>query len=80
MEIQNTPHSDNIVNRTLHRTSVVTGLFRDRDSAERAYRAVTSRGYTNDEVNVIMSDDARKAVSVRMRKYWAERRKAKAAK
>ena len=60
MEIQNTPHSDNIVNRTLHRTSVVTGLFRDRDSAERAYRAVTSRGYTNDEVNVIMSDDARK--------------------
>ena len=27
-----------------------------------------------------MSDEARKAVSVRMRKYWAERRKAKAAK
>ena len=44
MEIQNTSHSDNIVNRTRHDTSVVTGLFRDRDSAERAYRAVTSRG------------------------------------
>ena len=58
MEIQNTSHSDNIVNRTRHDTSVVTGLFRDRDSAERAYRAVTSRGYSNDEVNVIMSDDA----------------------
>ena len=27
-----------------------------------------------------MSDEARKAVSLRMRKYWAERRKAKAAK
>lgn len=40
-------------------TPHVTGLFRDRDSAERAYRAVTERGYTRDDVNVVMSDETR---------------------
>lgn len=39
---------------------MVTGLFKDRDSAERAYRSVTDRGYTQDEVNLMMSDDTRK--------------------
>lgn len=39
---------------------MMTGMFRDRDSAERAYNALHSRGYTKDDVNVIMSDDARK--------------------
>lgn len=38
---------------------VLTGMFRDRDSAERAYNSVTSRGYTKDDVNVLMSDDTR---------------------
>lgn len=39
---------------------MVTGLFRDRDSAERAYSSVTTRGYSNDDVNLMMSDDTRK--------------------
>jgi hypothetical protein len=39
---------------------MVTGMFRDRDSAEQAYRAVTDRGYTRDDVNLMMSDDTRK--------------------
>ena len=39
---------------------VVTGMFRDRESAERAYRTVTDRGYTHDDVNLMMSDDTRK--------------------
>ncbi|HEX8291089.1 MAG TPA: hypothetical protein VF570_05010 [Pyrinomonadaceae bacterium] len=38
---------------------MVTGLFRDRESAERAYGSVTSRGYGNDDVNLLMSDKAR---------------------
>src|SRR5690606_10340022 len=38
----------------------VTGMFRDRDSAERAYRAVAERGYTRDDVNVVMSDETRR--------------------
>lgn len=39
---------------------MVTGLFSDRENAERAYDAVTRRGYDRDEVNVVMSDDTRK--------------------
>jgi hypothetical protein len=39
---------------------MVTGLFRDRDSAERAYGSLTSRGYSKDDVNLMMSDETRK--------------------
>ena len=38
---------------------MVTGLFRDRDSAERAYSSVSSRGYDKDDVNVLMTDETR---------------------
>jgi len=36
------------------------GTFKDRSSAERAYNSLASRGYTKDDVNVLMSDDTRK--------------------
>lgn len=39
---------------------LVTGLFRDRESAERAYQSVSDLGYTKDDVNVVMSDETRK--------------------
>lgn len=39
--------------------TMVTGLFRDRDSAERAYNSMTSRGYSKDDINLMMSEDAR---------------------
>ena len=39
---------------------MVTGLFADRASAERAYQTVSSRGYAKDDVNLLMSDDTRK--------------------
>jgi hypothetical protein len=38
---------------------LVTGLFPDRDSAERAYSGVSDRGYAKDDINVVMSDDTR---------------------
>ena len=41
-------------------TGLVTGLFHDRDSAERAYQSVTSKGYGDKDVNIVMSDDTRK--------------------
>jgi len=41
-------------------SKMVTGLFRDRDSAERAYNSITERGYDRDDVNLVMSDDTRK--------------------
>lgn len=39
---------------------LVTGLFRDRDSAERAYRSVSYRGYNTSDINLAMSEDTRK--------------------
>src|SRR6267143_1430032 len=39
---------------------MITGLFRDRESAEGAYRSLCSRGYGKDDVNLLMSDDTRK--------------------
>ena len=38
---------------------MLTGLFRDRESAENAYNSITSRGYTRDDVNLMMSDKTR---------------------
>jgi len=38
----------------------VHGLFKDRESAEGAYRSLTERGYGKDDINVMMSDDTRK--------------------
>lgn len=39
---------------------LVTGLFPNRNSAEAAYASASQRGYSKDDVNVIMSDDTRK--------------------
>jgi len=39
---------------------MVTGLFRDRDAAERAYQSTTDRGYGTNDVNVVMSDETRR--------------------
>lgn len=38
---------------------LVTGLFPDRNSAERAYSGISDRGYAKDDINVVMSDDTR---------------------
>ena len=41
-------------------SGVVTGLFRDRDSAERAFQSAAARGYTTNDINLAMSDETRK--------------------
>ena len=38
----------------------LTGLFPDRDSAERAYQGAVERGYKTDDINLVMSDETRK--------------------
>src|ERR1700749_5225163 len=40
--------------------ALVTGMFRDKDSADKAYQSLQSRGYNNDDIHLIMSDDTRK--------------------
>ena len=40
-------------------SGIITGLFEDRESAEAVYNSLRSRGYNDDEINVIMSDATR---------------------
>lgn len=42
------------------RGGMMTGLFKDRESAEGAYSSLSSRGYGKDDVNLMMSDETRK--------------------
>jgi hypothetical protein len=39
---------------------MLTGMFFDRDSAEHAYNVLHERGYSKDDINVVMSEEARK--------------------
>jgi hypothetical protein len=38
----------------------MTGLFPDRESAERGYSSLSDRGYSKDDINVVMSEDTKK--------------------
>jgi hypothetical protein len=45
--------------------SLVTGLFKDQDSAENAYKSLADSGYSADEIDVVMSEETR-------RKYYGK--------
>lgn len=42
-----------------YRSDYVSRVFRDRESADSAFNELTERGYSHDDVNVMMSDDTR---------------------
>ena len=39
---------------------MLTGMFADRESAENAFSTMHERGYTKDDLNLVMSDETRK--------------------
>lgn len=45
--------------RRQEQNEMLTGLFNDRDDAEKAYSSLRDRGYTDDDINVMMSDKTR---------------------
>lgn len=47
-------------NNTNNGFGLKTNLYRDRESAELAYDSLRERGYNQDDINLIMSDDTRK--------------------
>ncbi|HEV7347205.1 hypothetical protein [Telluribacter sp.] len=59
--MENLRDSDRDYNRTEgdHETGTITGVFRDKDDAERAYQDLVNRGYSRDEISVLMSNDTR---------------------
>lgn len=40
-------------------TGMMTAIFRDRDDAEKAYQALLERGYTRDDISVLMTEESR---------------------
>lgn len=48
-----------MANPTPTQPGMITGLFRDKDSAERAFRAATALGHEPADINVVMSDETR---------------------
>ena len=41
-------------------TGTITGVFHDKDDAEKAYNSLIERGYSRDDISVLMSDETRK--------------------
>jgi len=44
---------------TTQRSRMLTGMFADRQSTESAYNVLHERGYTKDDINLVMSDQTR---------------------
>ncbi|HSN60355.1 MAG TPA: hypothetical protein VLR49_05450, partial [Ferruginibacter sp.] len=54
-------NGNDVLNERTSERRVLTGMFRDRESTENAYNALHERGYSNDDINMVMSDETRKA-------------------
>ena len=59
MENQNNNTPTNTY-KTTNNKLLLTGMFSDRDSTENAYNALHEKGYKQDEIHMLMSDDTRK--------------------
>lgn len=58
--MENYQNKNRVDDRTTTQQRMSIGTFRDRESTERAYNMLKERGYTQEEINMIMSDDTRK--------------------
>ena len=45
---------------TTSSAALVTAMFRDASAVERAYQAALARGYSQDEINLVLSEDTRR--------------------
>lgn len=53
-------NNQNNLNSNNGRRPMLTGMFADRDSTKNAYNALHERGYSKDDINLVMSDETRK--------------------
>ncbi|HMT27705.1 MAG TPA: hypothetical protein PKD91_00355 [Bacteroidia bacterium] len=59
--MENSNNGNGAGNSVNSENRLLTGMFRDRESTEKAYNALHDRGYSKDEINLIMSNETRKA-------------------
>lgn len=57
--MENSNHSDVTLEKDTAKKRVLTGMFRDRESTEKAYNTLHDRGYTPEDINMVMSNDTR---------------------
>lgn len=49
-----TENQNHSIDKTKNERGMLTGMFRDRESTENAYKTMQEKGYTKDEINIIM--------------------------
>ncbi len=57
--LENRGEQENAEGRARQASNQVFGTFKDRESAERAYNSLGSRGYADKDVNLMMTDETR---------------------
>ncbi len=57
--MQNSNHLDTAPVKGTTNKRMLTGMFRDRESTENAYNTLHARGYTPEDINLVMSNDTR---------------------
>lgn len=58
--MENSRNENEVRNDRNSEQRVLTGMFRDRESTEKAYNELGERGYSKDDINLVMSDETRK--------------------
>ncbi|HSI74287.1 MAG TPA: hypothetical protein VK957_00265 [Lunatimonas sp.] len=58
--MENLRNENEVRNQRTSEKGVMSGMFRDRESTESAYNTLHERGYSKDEINLVMSDETRK--------------------
>lgn len=52
-------HDQKVTGDSASKSGMMTGMFNDRESSERAYNTLKDRGYTQEDINVVMSKETR---------------------
>lgn len=58
--MENTRNENEDLRNNSPENRVLTGMFRDRESTENAYNTLHERGYSKEDINLVMSDKTRK--------------------
>lgn len=58
--MENVKSARNVKPENKRQGRMLTGMFADRESSENAYQTLHDRGYSKDDINLVMSDETRK--------------------
>ena len=59
--MENSGNENQVTQNGTSEKRLLTGMFRDRESTENAYNTLHERGYSKDDINLVMSNETRNA-------------------